>query len=108
MSDILTKIEAYKREEIAAAKQAHPLSEIEARAKAASPPRGFLRAIREKLAPVVGGLATAFNTTLVALVAAVGVQLLTTYVYKMEEDLLDDCTQYCNDHIVSRLKLTNW
>ncbi len=64
--------------------------------------------IREKLAPVVGGLATAFNTTLVALVAAVGVQLFTTYVYKMEEDLLDDCTQYCNDHIVSRLKLTNW
>src|SRR6187431_469371 len=49
MSDILTKIEAYKREEIAAAKRAHPLSEVEARAKAASPPRGFLRAIREKL-----------------------------------------------------------
>ncbi|MSR70134.1 MAG: MotA/TolQ/ExbB proton channel family protein [Phycisphaerales bacterium] len=64
--------------------------------------------IREKLAPVVGGLATAFNTTLVALVAAVGVQLFTTFVYKLEEDLLDDCTQYCNDHIVSRLKLTNW
>ena len=49
MSDILTKIEAYKREEIAAAKRAHPLSEVEARAKAASPPRGFLRAIRDKL-----------------------------------------------------------
>ena len=49
MSDILTKIEAYKREEIAAAKRAHPLSEVDARAKAASPPRGFLRAIREKL-----------------------------------------------------------
>ena len=50
MSDILTKIEAYKREEIAAAKRAHPLSEIEARAKAASAPRGFVRAIRSKLA----------------------------------------------------------
>src|SRR5690349_17370325 len=48
MSDILTKIEAYKREEIAAAKRAHPLSEIEARARAASPPRGFVRAIRDK------------------------------------------------------------
>jgi len=50
MSDILTRIETYKREEIAAAKRAHPLSEIEARAKAASPPRGFVRAIRNKLA----------------------------------------------------------
>src|SRR5512132_3392445 len=49
MSDILTKIEAYKREEIAAAKRAHPLSEVEARAKTASPPRGLLRAIRDRL-----------------------------------------------------------
>jgi indole-3-glycerol phosphate synthase len=49
MSDILTKIEAYKREEIAAAKRAHPLSSIEALAKAASAPRGFVRAIHEKL-----------------------------------------------------------
>src|SRR5580693_2484137 len=50
MSDILTKIEAYKREEIAAAKRAHPLASLEALAKAAPPPRGFVRAIREKLA----------------------------------------------------------
>ena len=49
MSDILSKIEAYKREEIAAAKRAHPLSSIEALAKAAPPPRGFVRAIRGKL-----------------------------------------------------------
>src|SRR6202171_5755760 len=57
MSDILTKIEAYKREEIASAKReeiasakrAHPLSSVEALAKAAPPPRGFVRAIREKL-----------------------------------------------------------
>jgi indole-3-glycerol phosphate synthase len=49
MSDILTKIEAYKRDEIAAAKRACPLSELEARAKAASPPRGFMTAIYRKL-----------------------------------------------------------
>jgi indole-3-glycerol phosphate synthase len=50
MSDILTRIEAYKREEILAAKRAHPLAEIEARALAASAPRDFLRAIRNRLA----------------------------------------------------------
>jgi indole-3-glycerol phosphate synthase len=49
MSDILTKIETYKREEIAAAKRAHPLSELEALTKTASPPRGFMTAIYRKL-----------------------------------------------------------
>ena len=50
LSDILQKIEVYKREEIAAAKRARPLAEIEAAAKAASPPRGFLNAIRDRTA----------------------------------------------------------
>src|SRR5579863_4478317 len=50
MSDILTKIEAYKREEIAAAKRTHPVASLEALAKAAPAPRGFVRAIRDKLA----------------------------------------------------------
>ncbi|HZD89867.1 MAG TPA: indole-3-glycerol phosphate synthase TrpC [Pseudolabrys sp.] len=48
MSDILTKIEAYKREEIAAAKRARPLGELEAAAKASAPPRGFLKAIESR------------------------------------------------------------
>src|SRR5450759_4379350 len=49
MSDILTKIEAYKREEIARAKRAHPLSSVEALARVAPAPRGFVSAIRQKL-----------------------------------------------------------
>jgi indole-3-glycerol phosphate synthase len=48
MADILAKIEAYKRDEIAAAKRARPFAEIDAAAKAASPPRGFLRALERK------------------------------------------------------------
>src|ERR1700723_2753634 len=50
MSDILKRIETYKREEIAAAKRAHPLSSLEARTKAAPAPRGFVSAIRQKYA----------------------------------------------------------
>jgi indole-3-glycerol phosphate synthase len=50
MTDILAKIAAYKREEIAAAKKARPLAEVEGAAKGASPPRGFLRAIERKIA----------------------------------------------------------
>src|SRR6202040_834565 len=50
MSDILAKIEAYKREEIAAAKRTHPLAGVEALARAAPPARGFVRTIRQKLA----------------------------------------------------------
>jgi len=49
MSNILTKIEAYKREEIAAAKRAKPLSALEAEAKAVAPPRGFLKAIERRV-----------------------------------------------------------
>ena len=50
MTDILKRIETYKREEIVAAKRAHPFSNLDTRARVASAPRGFASAIRERLA----------------------------------------------------------
>ena len=46
MTTILDKIKAYKLDEIAAAKAATPLAEIEAAARAAGQTRGFMRALR--------------------------------------------------------------
>ncbi len=50
MADILAKIEAYKREEVIAAKRARPFAAVEAAAKEALPPRGFITAIESALA----------------------------------------------------------
>lgn len=50
MTDILARIEAYKRQEIAAAKAAVPQVEIEKRAGAAGRPHGFADALARKIA----------------------------------------------------------
>lgn len=49
-SDILDKIVGVKKEEVAAAQAAVPAAEMEARARATPPARGFERALRAKIA----------------------------------------------------------
>jgi indole-3-glycerol phosphate synthase len=49
MSDVLARIEAYKRREIAAAKAKTPLDTIARQARDAAPPRGFAAAIERHL-----------------------------------------------------------
>ena len=56
MATILDKIAAYKREEVAKAKSLTTLSELEARAKAAPPVRGFAKALDAKAAAGQWGL----------------------------------------------------
>ncbi|HUP29314.1 MAG TPA: indole-3-glycerol-phosphate synthase TrpC, partial [Usitatibacter sp.] len=50
MSDVLLRILAAKRAEVAASRERVPRAEIEAQARAASPARGFERALRAKVA----------------------------------------------------------
>jgi indole-3-glycerol phosphate synthase len=51
VSDILSRIAAYKRDEVAARKAARPQAAIEALAAEASAPRGFRTALERKRAP---------------------------------------------------------
>lgn len=62
-------------------------------------------ALAESLKGVTGGLSTAFETTLVALLFALTLQLLMTFLHKSEEEFLDDCSEYCQRNIVSKLRL---
>ena len=61
--------------------------------------------MKDALGGVTGGLATAFETTLIALVAALIIQLIMTFVMQKEEEFLDDCASYCHENITSHLKL---
>jgi biopolymer transport protein ExbB/TolQ len=61
--------------------------------------------LASSLQGVTGGLSTAFETTLLALLFALILQLLTTFLRKGEEEFLDDCSQYCQRNIVGKLRI---
>lgn len=61
--------------------------------------------LKDSLRSVTSGLATAFETTLVALIAALVIQLMLTFLKKSEQEFLDDCTEYCTDQIVNHLRI---
>jgi len=54
---------------------------------------------------VTAGLATAFETTLVALVAALVIQLMMTVLRKNEEEFLDEAMDYGLRYVVGRLRI---
>ena len=66
---------------------------------------GDLTAIKGALTNVSSGLATAFETTLVALVASLVVQLCITLRQRQELGLLDDCSEYCQGNVISKLRM---
>lgn len=61
--------------------------------------------LKPALQVVTGGLATAFETTLEGLVAALAIQLLLTFLKKSEQEFLDACTEYCTRNIVNKLRV---
>jgi biopolymer transport protein ExbB/TolQ len=66
---------------------------------------GDIDSIRQSLQLVTAGLATKFETTLVALICAVILQLLLALMQTKEGEFLDACNDYCHAHIASKLKL---
>ena len=66
---------------------------------------GDLTLIRASLQGVTGGLATAFESTLVALTFTLILQLTITFQQKREMAFLDECNDYCHSHIIAKLRL---
>ncbi len=60
--------------------------------------------LKSALGGVTNGLSVAFETTLIALIAALIVQLLMTFLISREELFLDECADYCHQSVISRIR----
>jgi biopolymer transport protein ExbB/TolQ len=61
--------------------------------------------IKDSLGPVVAGLSTAFETTLVGLVFALLLHLFSDLIQQKEMDFLDECNDYCHANVLSKLRI---
>jgi biopolymer transport protein ExbB/TolQ len=61
--------------------------------------------IKDHLKEVTAGLSTAFETTLVGLAFALLLHLLSDLVQQKETDFLDECNEYCQAHVISKLRV---
>jgi biopolymer transport protein ExbB/TolQ len=68
---------------------------------------GEISQITSALKGVTAGLATAFDTTLVALVAALGIQMIMTVLKKNEEEFLDAAMEFGIRNVVGRLRIVD-
>jgi len=66
---------------------------------------GDIKAIQASLKTVTSGLSTAFETTLVALVCALILQMIVSFMQSVEAQFLDDCNDVCHKHVAGKLRI---
>ena len=64
---------------------------------------GGMDGMKESLNTVFGGLGTAFDTTLLALIMSMIVKIPASAIQKSEEDLITSVDEYCNENLLRRL-----
>jgi len=64
---------------------------------------GSMDAMKSALQEVFGGLGTAFDTTLLALIMSMLVKIPASALQKNEEDLITSVDEYCNENLLRRL-----
>lgn len=64
---------------------------------------GNMDAMKAALQDVFGGLGTAFDTTLLALIMSMLVKIPASAMQKSEEDLITSVDEYCNENLLRRL-----
>lgn len=81
-----------------------PAADADAEAAPPAGGTGSVEDLKNSLGGVIAGLATAFDTTLIALIASIILIFPVKTTLKSEEDLLNWVDEYCNENLLKRLK----